>query len=295
MLDSKDNPVLAIDGGGTCCRMALWAGCLRGMATTGPANVYSDFNGAIAQLQKGSSDLAAKLGIAEKQLFDYPAYFGLAGLISSDIESRLAQALPYSNARFGDDRLSALCGALGAQDGLIAHCGTGSFFGSQEGGKRRLIGGWGYVLGDESSAQWVGRKALGATLQVLDGIEPHGPLSEAILSRFQSAAGILDFAKEADPEAFGKLAIHVTVCASSGDVQARHILQTGAEHISDMLDKLGWSPGREICLTGGIGPFYRPYLPAAKLAAIADPIGTPLDGAILLAQEMSRKFANEHF
>ena len=43
----------------------------------------------------------------------------------------------------------ALRGALGEKDGIVVHCGIGSFAASRIDGKSRFAGGWGPVLGDE--------------------------------------------------------------------------------------------------------------------------------------------------
>ena len=46
---------------------------------------------------------------------------------------------------------------------------------------------------------------------------------------------------------------------------------------------------KTICLTGGISPYYAPYLPEEMQAAVAEPAAEPLIGAVALA----RAFAEE--
>ena len=126
----------------------------------------------------------------------------------------MAQALPLDHARIEDDRRSALVGALGSRDGAIAHCGTGSFLGANTNGKMRFAGGWGPVLGDEASAQWVGRKSLAATLNALDGLALRTPLVDEMLNHFGSSEAIVAFAAKASPADFGLLAQRTTKAAT---------------------------------------------------------------------------------
>lgn len=285
MMDSPKPSVLAIDGGGTRCRFALERVGARKVVEAGPANAYTDFEGALRCLKDGMCSLAQQANIQVEALHDLPAFVGLAGVTGDAIVARLTAALPLRNARYADDRLAALRGALGGGDGLIAHCGTGSFFAAQIDGTTRFAGGWGAVLGDQASAQWVGRKALTRLLRHIDSFDPSSPLMEALLTHFQNAEAVVAFARQAEPAAFGAFAPLVTDNAAEGDTVATAILQSGADHIATDLTKMGWVPNVKICLTGGIGPYYAGYLPSGMKYALAQPLGEPLDGAIALAQE----------
>ena len=66
--------------------------------------------------------------------------------------------LPFARARIESDAVIALKGALGDDDGAIAALGTGSVFGVQRGGEVRMIGGWGFLLGDQGSGARIGRE-----------------------------------------------------------------------------------------------------------------------------------------
>ncbi len=280
---AKTEALLAIDGGGTQCRFALQQGAERTVVKGGPANAFTDFDASVACLLDGLRALSEQASIALPALYHTPAFVGLAGVVTSDIAARLQAALPLENARFADDRLSALSGALGGKDGIVAHCGTGSFFAANIGGQTRLAGGWGARLGDEASAQWVGRKALAAVLRATDGFEARTPFVEACLSRFGDPGGILRFAATAAPKDFGALAPEVVEHAEKGDAAAAPIMQAGAAYIADGLNRMGWTPDLSLCLTGGIGPAYARYLSSDHQAALTEPNGTPLDGAIRLA------------
>ncbi|WP_410648105.1 N-acetylglucosamine kinase [Amycolatopsis sp. cmx-4-54] len=77
----------------------------------------------------------------------------------------------------------AYASATSAPDGSVLVAGTGSIAGRIRG--RRIVstvGGYGWLLGDEGSAYWLGREAVRSTLDVLGrGGEP-GPLARAVLT-----------------------------------------------------------------------------------------------------------------
>lgn len=295
MVDSMDNAVLAIDGGGTRCRVALARDEMRHVVETGPANATSDLDQAVGAVVDGLRGLSRALGVPFEALCALPAFVGLAGATGPVITAQLSDALPLARAEIGDDRRAALRGALGDGDGVLAHCGTGSFFARQSGGAAHLAGGWGPILGDEASAMFIGRTALALTLRASDGTGAASGLTKALLDRFESTDGILRFAATASAPDFGAFAPAVTDAAATGDCVARQIMQGGAGSIATALEAIGWKRGMPICLTGGVGPLFAGYLPADIQAALIEPIGTPLDGAIALAREFSQEPAYGHY
>lgn len=279
--------VLAVDGGGTRCRVACLTGGVRREVETGPANASTDLNGAAEQVLRGLGLLADNLGVTVADLSGVPAHVGLAGVVSSRIAQALGQRLPLARARIADDRPAAVRGALGDGDGAVAHCGTGSFFALQKGGQIRLSGGWGPILGDEASAQWVGRKALLAALDVTDGLYPETGLCREIAARIGGSGEIVSFAAGASPSDFGALAPLVTTAAMAGDARARRIMTLGSDHIADTLKILGWTGAFPVCLTGGMAPHYADYLPPDMRERIVPPKGDPIDGGLSLAGEIA--------
>lgn len=284
MLNHEINPILAADGGGTTCRIAFSGGDRQLVVEVGPANVASDFDGAVARIADGLRELAARLNVATESLCQVPAYLGLAGVTGADVAGRVAGALPLRAVRVEDDRRPALVGAHGGGDGAIAHCGTGSFLALQRQGAQRFAGGWGSVLGDEASAQWVGRRALSLSLDVVDGLVDESDLTADLLSEYGGAGGIVAFAGAARPHEFGQIARRVTVAAEAGDANAVSLMRSATECLLQSLGRMGWTSDSPLCLTGGIGPQYTAYMPAAVQDVLATPQGTPLAGAIALAQ-----------
>ncbi|WP_170428375.1 BadF/BadG/BcrA/BcrD ATPase family protein [Ruegeria arenilitoris] len=284
MHESKNNPVIAVDGGGTTCRIAYVDDVRRLIVEVGPANVASDYDGAVARLGGGLAELAAGLNVKLESLRSVPAYFGLAGVTGDRIARRVAADLPLDKVLVEDDRHPALAGAHGTADGAIAHCGTGSFQALQWQGDRRFSGGWGPVLADRASAQWVGRRALAITLDAWDGLVAETSLTEALMKEFDGTGGIVAFAATAKPHEFGQVARRVTAAAATGDERAVSLMHESAGLLLRALETMGWTPAMPLCLTGGIGPHYKPYLPARARDVVTDPKGAPVEGAISLAR-----------
>ena len=284
--------VIAIDGGGTRCRLALITESQPVLIEGGSVNVTSNFDAAVRELSRGLAALAQKAGLTTSDLAALPTYAGLAGVMDQGMAQKVTAALPQTHIRVEDDRPAALRGALGTTDGVVAHCGTGSFIAAQVAGRTRFAGGWGAVLGDPASAQWVGRRALTLTLEVVDGLRATSALSDRLLAKFTGCAGIVAFAATARPADFGALAPAVTEHALTDDAIACNIINEAAEDITALLPKLGWTPGMALCLTGGIGPHCAPYLPDNIAANVTAPQGEPLSGAIELAQMYRDELSN---
>ena len=283
-----DSTTLAIDGGGTHCRFALSRGQEIVTHTAASTNVHTDLASSIDTINMGLRALAKKAKIPLASLYKTTTFVGLAGLIDEWDASQLAALLPLENAIYADDRPAALKGALGDDNGAIAHSGTGSFFAIQVNGVQRFAGGWGSQLGDEASAMWMGRKALGTVLMHHDGFYPESTLITELLSHFDNIRGVLDFANDASPKSLGKLAPKVTQHANNHDAVAVSIMQEGARILTDGLDKLGWVAGMNICLTGGLAPHYYNYLPQVKQDCMIQPKGTPLEGAMAFARDITK-------
>jgi glucosamine kinase len=150
---------LGIDGGGTGCRAAVCdaSGRILGEGRSGPANIASDPDGALANILSAAR-AACPDGVA---LADLTAVLGLAGANVAQAADRLRPHLPFARARIETDAMIAVKGALGDDDGIVAALGTGSVFAAQRGAGGgpaiRQIGGWGVVLGDEGSGAWIAR------------------------------------------------------------------------------------------------------------------------------------------
>lgn len=267
---------LGLDGGGTGCRAVLadGHGSVVGRGQGGPANVNSDREGALAAI---SAAVAQALG-------DVPpvrvsAVLGLAGAEVSGARDWLTPRLPFGRARVVQDAVIATAGALGAQDGIVAAIGTGSVFSCQLGGRIRVIGGRGPVLGDEAAGGWLGRRLLADTLRAADGLADLTPLARATLDRLGGISGIITFAATARAADFGAQVAHLL--AADDDPLAVTILTEAEAQIAQYISLLRQGHGLPVAFTGGLGAVFAGRMAGRWPLIVAK--GSPLDGALTLA------------
>lgn len=268
---------LGLDGGGTGCRAVLAdrEGRILGRGEGGPCNIMSDPDGARTALMD-----CARQALGGRDPAGVGAVLGMAGVNTSGAAEWLPPLLPFGRARVVQDAAIAAAGALGTADGIVAAMGTGSVFIRQRGSEVVTIGGWGPVLGDEGSGNWLGRRFLAHVLRAGDGLAADSPLVQDALSRHGGRNGIVAFARNAGGSDFGAEARHII--AAGEDPVARALLAEAAGLVAASIDALQRDAALPVVFTGGLGPAYEALLTGRW--PMRAPLGTPLDGALLLAR-----------
>lgn len=268
---------LGIDGGGTGCRAAVAdaAGTVLGRGEAGPANIASDPATATANILAASEAALSAAGGGRI----HSAALGLAGANAAGAAHHLHRNLPFPRLRVVTDAVTAVKGALGPHDGIVAALGTGSVFARQQNGTLTQIGGYGLALGDEGSGAWLGRALLSATLRALDGFTPMTPLLAQILQDHGSAEAIVAFSLSARPADFATLAPRIL---SSTDPAAVAVVTKATADIAASIALLQPDSPLPVTFLGGLGPAFAARLPLWPQAPAR---GTALDGALLLARE----------
>lgn len=280
---------VGIDGGGTGCRVAIADrdGAILAEATGGPANVTTDFEGAIANLLSALHVAAGMAGLAETQLAAASAHAGLAGVMSEDDVRSVRDRMPFLRCDVSDDRLTSVIGALADRDGVLLAVGTGSFAAIKRGQSVRYLGGWGLQIGDQASGAWLGRSLLTRCVLVSDGLENGSDLTAATLSRFGGlAAKITAFARTAQPADYAAFAPDIVEAAKAGDHHGLALMRNGASYLGRCLANAGLSGQDVVCMSGGLGRHYLPFLDGTHQARFKAPAGTALDGALTLAAKV---------
>lgn len=315
---AQDPPVLlGVDAGGTRTRCAvvdaegklLWKG-----ASSAGSITSVGVEGAAAIVHSLWDEACRSLGERSSALVGVAAGFagGRSARLRNAVGSLLAQ-------RFADqprqpiicithDAETALVGARGASGaGGIVISGTGSIcmVRNEEGGGA-LAGGWGWPLGDEGSAVWVGWMAVRRALTSLEagirdalvevvlmgwGMAPpdkadsHAVMREAIRARVE-------------PALFGDLAERVCDLARSGDAASVEILVEAGNRLGSLVaeacDRSGWVPGEtlRLSLLGGLAsaavdlleePIRDGAGPFGEGLEFQPPWLPPVGGAILMA------------
>lgn len=279
---------VGVDGGGTGCRAAICdaEGRVLGQGSGPAANVATAPEGALASVRAALEEARRAAGVGPAALEAGAAWVGLAGLIDPAQGDGLRAGLRFRRLRLSDDRPTGMVGALGGRDGCLAAIGTGSFIGRQAGGTRRFVGGWGWQVSDQASGAWLGRGLLARLVDWQDGMAEGSPLLERVLDEQGGLPAAVFFSLRAVPSDYGRLARQV-VEAAGADPAARALMQEGAEWIERALARLERRAGEPVCLIGGIGPHYAPFLPEEIRAALVTPEGSPLEGALRLARGLA--------
>ncbi|WP_296127317.1 N-acetylglucosamine kinase [uncultured Anaerococcus sp.] len=97
------------------------------------------------------------------------------------IDESLRELLGSDNFKVGNDCLNAWAGSLNAKPGINLILGTGSIgFGLDDKGESMRCGGWGPLIGDESSGYYIGKKLVNFFTKQSDGRLPRTLLYDEI-------------------------------------------------------------------------------------------------------------------
>ncbi len=136
-----------------------------------------------------------------------------------------------------NDVHAAFTGALAGRPGILLLAGTGSMAWAGDDQREIRVGGWGDVVGDEGSANWIGREALSQVSQAVDGRSPNRDFAEDFLARLDVKAEALVawcYGQRARRRAaIAGLALIVDAMAEAGDAQARTLLMRAGDHLAD--------------------------------------------------------------
>ena len=277
---------IGVDGGATRCRVRMRAASGRELAEdTGPAaNIYVDFDAGLAVIGELVATVIAKAGLGAKSRREMALGVGLAGLSSAQDAALVAAALPgWAQVEVANDAMTACIGANGLSDGGLIIAGTGTAGIARIAGAARIVGGRGFLLGDDGSGARIGADAVRAALRAFDGLEPTSGLSRALLAKFDSdPLRMTKWAQTAKPGDYGAFAPRVFEAAHAGESGALEIVGRAARAIVAIFRALEALGADRIAIVGGIAEPLRTYLPTEVEARLSRPKHDAVDGAILL-------------
>ncbi len=282
--------VIGIDGGGTGCRVAISAanGTIISCASGGSANYTSDPDGTVRNIFAALSQAADKVELSLNTLLSLPTHLGLAGIMTPRDAEALKVKLPFKTCQVSDDQITSTIGAFGERNGALVAVGTGSFLAFKRGEIIKTIGGWGLHLGDQASGAWLGRAALQRVALVADGMAQTSPLVASLFAQFNSDHGqMIAFARDATPADYAQFAPSVFDAANENDPHALDLIDEGAAYLRLCLASADLAQDDVLCMTGGLGALYAPWLNQAHQVRLAEPLGTALDGALHLARRFN--------
>ncbi|MFN8531822.1 MAG: BadF/BadG/BcrA/BcrD ATPase family protein [Anaerolineae bacterium] len=249
---------MGIDGGGTHLRAAIctfddpsaepYPIAQREYGPVNPNNIGRD--AARELLHRAIAETLTEAALVPSVLTGVGV--GIAGLAAEHsggwLHSVMREALPNTAVALSSDVEIALVGAHGARRGLLILAGTGSaVYGINDRGDGLLVGGWGYLLGDEGSGYWIGNQALrtfahAADQQIVTPAEPNSilpaRLAEALnLSKPKDLIGWLyntPSQKTRVPDV-ASLAPLVLEAADQGDARALEIIEQAAADLESLV------------------------------------------------------------
>jgi N-acetylglucosamine kinase len=136
-----------------------------------------------------------------------------------------------------NDALVALVAGAGEQPGVVIIAGTGSIaYGRNAEGNAARAGGWGYLLGDEGSGFWIGRRALSAIVRAADGRGPSTQLTDLVMDRLRLVrpSDLIreTYYRDLRRTAISGLAPLVQQARDAGDAVAAEILNQAATELT---------------------------------------------------------------
>ncbi|MCP4316997.1 MAG: N-acetylglucosamine kinase [Hyphomicrobiales bacterium] len=279
---------IGIDGGGTSCRAALAGadGVVVGRGGSGAANILTDLDGGVRHIVEAAGAACVDAGYDRDVLSSCDVVLGLAGANVEATVGAVVERLPFRRCAVESDALIVVHGALGDADGAVAILGTGSVFAAKANGVVHTIGGWGFVVGDQGSGAVLGRSLMQEALLAHDGVRRSSAVTDFVMRDFDNdPQKLVAFAHSALPGAFARYAPAVFKFADQGDDVAVGLLRAAAREVDAYLDVVlsGYEP--KLCLLGGLGALYQPWLKEGHRACIVAPKGDALEGASRLAVE----------
>ncbi|MCW6660288.1 hypothetical protein NHG25_07320 [Aerococcaceae bacterium NML191292] len=290
--------IIGIDGGGTKTKFCLYHtdGTLVDTITRPSChfmqvseiqmqNILSEGIHALLRQCSSSTDVFVCAGVGG---------YGKNQEIRKRIEAVFARVLPNRNFRLYSDAEIATVGALGGEDGIVIVSGTGSIALSKSRGQFYRSGGWGYLIGDEGSAFWIGREALAVFSKQVDDRLPKTSLYGEIKTFFaleddyQLISSIYHL--EDYRGTVAQLARIVCDCAESGDEQSLSIIDQAARELAAMVKAVP-STSKKVSYVGGL--FNAQHIILGCLSKylgegymLVPPIAPPEKGAYYLAKEI---------
>ncbi|GAB4138947.1 MAG: BadF/BadG/BcrA/BcrD ATPase family protein [Sphingomonadales bacterium] len=285
-MDAKH--VLGIDAGGSHCRARLVdaAGAVLGEGRAGPANFRLGAETAQDAVLAASHQALAAAGLDETIWPGTAVGLGMAGIERRGARAALmARSWPFARLALASDAEIAHWGAHQGGAGGTLIVGTGSVAIMTLAQRSRRWGGYGFPASDQGSAADLGLAALRHALLAHDGLAALDGLAAAVLDRFGGEiAAIIAFQDQASATDYAALAPLVTAQAQAGDAGARAIMQAAAEALARMLEAMAQAGAERLVLLGGLGVSIKPWLAQACGAALAEPLGDALAGALMLAR-----------
>lgn len=258
-------------------------------------------------LQYGYDTCAQNLASLVVQLCDkndvdlcaVSAGIGLAGygqdtFICTQINRAFRATMPCAYSLVSDVKI-ALHGALHGEDGIVVIAGTGSIACAKKGNCTYRAGGYGYQIGDEGSAYWIGKKLLEIFSKQCDGRLAKTRLYDTVCKtlNLQEAYEIISYVElHSTRKDIAGLATIVYQLAKQCDKHALAIYEEAGKELASLVNTLYTYCGKgvQVSYIGGVFQSKQYILEPFKKYSkhdiqLIEPIYPPEKGAYLIRQK----------
>lgn len=296
-----------IDGGqsSTVALIGDETGAVLGRGTAGPC----DWIGQAAESPRFARALESAIGEALRAAA-LPAETHFETIVAgiSGYEGTIHGLEPKLNAqsvRYLHDARVAHAGAFELGEGIVVIAGTGSVaLGRDASGREAVVGGWGFLFGDEGSAFAIARAALAFAMRAQDAAG-HSEIEERA-RRFFGRSDLRHIARgfytgSIDRTTLAAFATAVIAAAHDGDPDALAVVEDAAQALAALTatcaERLDWSASSiDVALCGGtfasewfrtrVAAHIVECLPAARVVPARRDSAA---GALLLAVQMGEQ------
>ncbi len=251
---------VGVDAGGTTTIAAAARSGRRGAAATGPGANLTTAGVAAAGAIIVTTIRAALAGDQPDSI-----HIGAAGAGRPDLARALAALVgavfPLARVTVGHDATIALRSLIADGAGVVLVAGTGSVAYAEHGDVSALVGGHGWLLGDEGSAFALGMAALRLAARVRDGRaardETTDLVERALHAPDRAALHAAVYTGPLEPARIAALAPSIVAFAGKGNRASTKIVQEAAKDLGDLLRSAARGAGLleaspPIALTGGL-------------------------------------------
>jgi glucosamine kinase len=281
--------LFGIDGGGTSTRavVAYADGRILGRGTAGPSALGQGVPQAWRNVELACCRALQDARLPQPRWERCALGAGLSGAGTAAARQAFCAAdIGFAQLVVESDSHALLLGAHAGRPGAILIAGTGSVAEALAAdGERRMVGGWGFPVGDEGSGAWLGLHAMRHAQAALDGRAPVGPLVRHVwgicgrtrerMHAWCAGAGQQRYAQLA-PAVFE----HEAHDPAAADLLARAVL--ALEALARAVDPAGQLP---LAVSGSVGERLAPRLPHAVRRRIV-PAAQPAEiGALTLLRQ----------
>ena len=259
---------IGIDGGGTKTKFALMDENEKLIGTVEKGTCHFNqvgLQGMKNILSDGINELLKSYNVKFEEI--KRACLGLAGYgsvesISNEINKVIKEVFKDTEVLLFNDVHIAHAGALSGKNGIVIIAGTGSIGYSVINNVTKRVGGWGYIIGDEGSAYWIGKKGIEYFSKEADGRLKKGELYN-IFKKELSLVNDYDIIKyinediKGDRREIAKLAPLCFKAAKCKDEHAINIFKNAGEELSKLINVLTKDFSKEEIFVSYIGGVFK--------------------------------------